>query len=768
MGMARPDPLIPDTGRAGVYQRLLDLEAHLNVLSLALNPGYEDLATLAYIRLARGATLVCAYVSNGEAGESDLQGEYPHHLAAVRREEAVSAVGPLEAEVNFLNLPDIASAANRMEVLNAWEEDTLRARLQRLIIKTKPDVILLHRDWSALGEGPVLQVLRAELVKVLTSVGATGQKHSRAQMLGVPQWKVLRLYVDKGDSVGSLFPLERIHPFLKNSFQTIGNELSDHYRSLFAQRALRADRGRPSYHIVYPDSGKAVRRLEEEIRARVPTRFRAMDRKIGALVGEIRGQKRPLARSLKTIAALVDSVDFLLPRSSPLDAGVLKILVNWKGSLENLRNVLLGVHVEYRVSERILAPRQLTLFAVDTVTGAGQGGETEIYFPAVEKGWIANESATTKFPLTYDQPYRLVSPAQVEYNWPQSEAGLTQTGLGTPFRAFIIHKAKEKERNFVYRVAPTFYFAPRFEIQVLTPLVRVVAAEQVIVRMTNHSRDGVADLLSVDDSIAQSVPVGFALSFKEARAQETLLVRWKEPLQEGTYLVSLVIGEEKVARFGARKFNLAVDTTRRVGVMTGTRNSPTMSALRRLGLSPFEVSPSDPALDQRLRSLDVLIIDRRALTLQRGIPGLKRELVTFAREGGHLIVLAQDAQVWNREPLWDDIRLSQTSVYGADARIIIDTSSALMSGPNRVEARDFDEWLFRKAYNLVSAAPASGWDIPLRSPEAPLLVSSLAGRGRITYADLALHPQWLNIQPGAYRLLANMVSACGQATGRAE
>ena len=62
----------PETGRAALYQRSLDARSRLHVLSISLQPGYEDFATLAYFRLGRGARIVSAYVTNGEAGESDI------------------------------------------------------------------------------------------------------------------------------------------------------------------------------------------------------------------------------------------------------------------------------------------------------------------------------------------------------------------------------------------------------------------------------------------------------------------------------------------------------------------------------------------------------------------------------------------------------------------------------------------------------------------------------------------------------------------------
>ncbi|MBI3579181.1 MAG: hypothetical protein HY089_07215, partial [Ignavibacteriales bacterium] len=87
----RAQPYFPETGPEALYQRALDSKSRLNVLCLSLQPGYEDFSTLAYLRFARGAKVMTAYLTNGEAGESDVRSEYPFKLAAIRREEAAQA-----------------------------------------------------------------------------------------------------------------------------------------------------------------------------------------------------------------------------------------------------------------------------------------------------------------------------------------------------------------------------------------------------------------------------------------------------------------------------------------------------------------------------------------------------------------------------------------------------------------------------------------------------------------------------------------------------
>jgi len=144
-----PRSYFPEVGRPAAYQRTLDLTNDLKVLSLALEPGFEDLETLAYLRMARGATILSVYLTNGEAGESDVRAEYPHYLAAQRREEAYQALQHLGGDVGFMNLPHVWATSDSEHVRAQWPADTVQARLVSMLKRFRPDVVVFAADWRA-------------------------------------------------------------------------------------------------------------------------------------------------------------------------------------------------------------------------------------------------------------------------------------------------------------------------------------------------------------------------------------------------------------------------------------------------------------------------------------------------------------------------------------------------------------------------------------------------------------------------------------------
>ncbi|MGH7451239.1 MAG: hypothetical protein ACRENG_07855, partial [bacterium] len=240
---------------------------------------------------------------------------------------------------------------------------------------------------------------------------------------------------------------------------------------------------------------------------------------------------------------------------------------------------------------------------------------------------------------------------------------------------------------------------------------------------------------------------------------DTLPITWHGNPNDGTYVIPVVIDGVPIAKFAARKFRAEVDGAKRAGLVTGIKNSPAAEALRRLNVKFAVIEPGN-TLVQQTEALDVLIIDRRTLTLQPEITEMRQELDRFVKRGGHLIVLAQEAAAWNAKPLWEGLELTASSTLAANTPVQIDPGNVLLAKPNFIAPEDWNEWLFWRGYNQISGSALNAATVPVRTmPDGlPLVVTATVGNGKRTYVDLALHPQLMNIHAGAFRLLANLIS----------
>jgi hypothetical protein len=145
------------------------------------------------------------------------------------------------------------------------------------------------------------------------------------------------------------------------------------------------------------------------------------------------------------------------------------------------------------------------------------------------------------------------------------------------------------------------------------------------------------------------------------------------------------------------------------------------------------------------------------------VSGLEAEIQTlraFAERGGHLIILAQDAAVWNRNPLVPDLKLTTTNAWGEAEDVSADSTHRLFSVPNRIVTSDWYDWYYRRAHNNLSGPALTSARILLSSSygKSPLIAEWAVGKGTVTYVDLALSAQLLNVHPGVVRLLANLTS----------
>ncbi len=87
-----------------------------------------------------------------------------------------------------------------------------------------------------------------------------------------------------------------------------------------------------------------------------------------------------------------------------------------------------------------------------------------------------------------------------------------------------------------------------------------------------------------------------------------------------------------------------------------------------------------------------------------------------------------------------------------------------MAAPNRITSADFDGWVEERGHSFLDS-----WDPALtpltetadagQDPQRGGLLVAHPGKGTFVYIAYALHRQLPELVPGAYRILANLLSA---------
>ncbi len=163
---------------------------------------------------------------------------------------------------------------------------------------------------------------------------------------------------------------------------------------------------------------------------------------------------------------------------------------------------------------------------------------------------------------------------------------------------------------------------------------------------------------------------------------------------------------------------------------------------------------------------DAVVIGTRAYSVRPELAGATSSIMAYAKRGGNVVVLyqTQEFRPQTMAPfpasLPDDAE--ETTEQDAVVRLLVPTHP-LLAGPNRITPADFDGWIEQRGskfltqlspeYTALVAMHDTG-----QQEQLGVWVSAPVGAGRWTYVALALHRQLPYAVPGAFRILANLLT----------
>jgi LmbE family N-acetylglucosaminyl deacetylase len=221
------------------------------------------------------------------------------------------------------------------------------------------------------------------------------------------------------------------------------------------------------------------------------------------------------------------------------------------------------------------------------------------------------------------------------------------------------------------------------------------------------------------------------------------------------------------ARARIEAFELKVDSDLRVGYVPGAGDA-VADAIAALGVT-VEVLDERAVAAGDLSAYDVIVLGIRTYETNPTLLANNGRLLDWARAGGTLISQYQQYTYFNGDyaPYPLQARRPHDRVTDESAPVtLLATDHPALNRPNRIGPQDFDGWVQERGLYfpyewdaryqplLESADPGEG---PKRGG---LLVARL-GDGLYVYMGLSLFRQLPAGVPGAYRLLANLLSLGG-------
>jgi hypothetical protein len=374
---------------------------------------------------------------------------------------------------------------------------------------------------------------------------------------------------------------------------------------------------------------------------------------------------------------------------------------------------------------------------------------------------------------------------------PVLQAVATYTVAGVPLE--IRRPVRGVESNVPYGVAfPVLAVVPALSVAV-TPAQAVVplsgSGDLTIIVDLSNNREG-----SSKGSVRLAAPPGWTVTpsaqpFELARPGERALYSFavRAPAQRaGVHKLEAVAsldGREYREGFDLlthrdletrRLYHDAVSSVRgvdvriapglRVGYVMGIGDD-VPAGIAQLGAEVQLLGERDLASSDLAR-FNAIVTGTRAYAVRADLRTYNRRLLDYVGGGGHLIVLYNTQELVPNlyAPYPGDLPVSAEEVSEEDSPVdILAPELAVLTAPNRITAADFEGWVeqrgskFWASWDPRYTPVLATWDRG-QAPQRGGWLQAAYGKGQYTYFAYAFHRQLPYGVPGAYRLLANLLS----------
>lgn len=259
------------------------------------------------------------------------------------------------------------------------------------------------------------------------------------------------------------------------------------------------------------------------------------------------------------------------------------------------------------------------------------------------------------------------------------------------------------------------------------------------------------------------------LTLTEEQQEARILLRASIDAEEMTPDAGLAIGFANTeVRLPLRLIDVTVPDGLDVALVRGPEDS-TERTLADLGI-PFTNLDRDALVSTNLEPFSVVLLDIRAYHHRPELAEVRERLQQYCRAGGRVVSMYHKPREWNARdghPLLAPFALTigNERVTEEDAKVtILNPQHRLMTHPHTIGEADFDDWVQERGLNFPRTWDTA-WESLLamkdtgdeNAHEGPLLYTQY-GRGDFVYCSLSLYRQLRRGNPGAVRLLVNLLT----------
>ena len=781
-----------------------------NVLYVGAHPDDENTAMLSW--LARGRLYRAAYLSltRGDGGQNLIGSERGEQIGLIRTQELLAARRIDGAEQLFTRAIDFGYSKSPEETLAIWGKDEVLSDVVRVIRNFRPDVIVTRFPTN--GDGGHGQHTASALLAEEAFRAAADPNRFPEQIVrdGLAPWAARRLMwnawrvkpEERDPKLPKLLEVDlgSYNPFLGRSYSEIAAESRSMHKSQGFGSAER--RGTlvnyleprlgdaPAADLMdgvdttwrrVPGGEKIIEPLEKAVRAFRPDRpadvipFLVEARRAMTALGPspwVAAKRRELDDAIRAAGGLwIEAIAERFAATPGSELPVSVVVLNRSSAPMVLRRIDLPWAAKpFEGTARLENNRPVkTDFAIQVPE---KTDETNPY-------WLDSAPAGGLFVVA--DPRAIGRPE----NAPALTARVTVEISGDPvtFEVPVQHRSTDPVVGERYRpleitpkvslhlAAPVLFFADRSAREIGVTVRAGKKEASGVVALTVSPGWTVSPALPFslrnegDETVLRFVvtpPAGAAagMARAEARVEGATfshdLVRIDYPHIPPIALAPPA--EVKLVREDA------LVRAKRIGYVMGSGDE-VPEALRQLGLEVTLLSDEELA-SAPLGRYDAIVAGVRAYSTRRRLAAVQSRLLDYVREGGTFVVqynTSQDLVVAEAGPFPMKLSRDRVTVEEAPVRLLA-PDHPLLSVPNRIGPRDFEGWVQERGLYY----PGS-WDDryeallamadPGEKETKGALLAARYGKGTFVYTGLAFFRQLPAGVPGAYRLVANLVSA---------
>lgn len=782
---------------SALLHQLRLLQNPQRVLYLAAHPDDENTRMIAWLANAQGARTAYLSLTRGDGGQNLIGTEMGAALGLLRTQELMQARALDGGDQFFSRAVDFGYSKNAEETFQNWDRETVLADVVRVIRQFRPHLIITRFPPDARG-GHGHHTASAMLAIEAFDLAADPEAFSDQ---GLAPWQVRRLYWNHSQwwepNLDSIAAADPSYSKLEvgDYLPTLGlscNELASYSRSQHKSQGfgVAVARGKAFEYLKLLKGAPAA----EGPFADLPQNWtdlglKSWDKALQAAAKNFRAEA-PHAMLPPLLKVLADW--------DQLEGEQKEHYAWWRAALEDLIMSALGLKVdllapeEYAVAGEEMGWRWRLIQRSPLKVSYHREGQ---WRPLPENELIEWEQQAVIPASAASQPYWLRDDYQAMFKVAQPE-WIGRPENGPAFAQKL--KLRIQNQELLLSVPARYLFSDRVEgeisrpLRVLPPLClenpgsQLVFVDQEPQRLILDFRTFAPGryTLSFAAENWQVEPARETFTFARKGEKQRISLRIKPGAQaqrSELEIRSLDSGEEiqglveiDYPHIDKRAFLKPSDLRllplalekhgERIAYLPGAGDA-VPAALEQMG---YRVDLIDEALlrSGNLNDYDALVLGIRAFNTLEWLPAYQDQMHQYVAQGGLMLVqyntASRDLRTDNLGPYPFKLSRKRVTEEAAPARFVLPQHPVLQR-PNRLSAADFDHWVqerglyFAAEWDSAYAAPL-GWQDQGEEEQLGALIIAPYGQGHYVYTGISFFRQLPAGVPGAYRLLANILS----------